>query len=153
MSAAELDAVEFYFARYAGLADAAGRIADRGGHAAGAVADLARIVADLAVGLDAERSARLDWQNDTDAAVYADDDEYLVPERDADPETPHVCQRVDNDGNTVPRLDDDGAPVTPLAVTCGRCDNTWCERCDPCPGPCCPWCNGIGYSTAPMAAP
>lgn len=38
-------------------------------------------------------------------------------------------------------------------VTCGRCNRSWCERCDPCPAALCHWCNGNGKSTAPLGKP
>lgn len=51
--------------------------------------------------------------------------------------------------------DDEGPPPStadtcdePDPKTCHGCGRTWCERCDPTPGPGCPWCNGRGYSTA-----
>lgn len=58
----------------------------------------------------------------------------------------HRCK--DRDGNE--RTDDDGRRLAPDVVTCWGCLNQWCERCDPTPGPLCPWCNGRGYSTAPI---
>lgn len=36
------------------------------------------------------------------------------------------------------------------AATCGKCHRSWCSRCDPGPSALCPWCNGRGYSTAPL---
>ena len=38
-------------------------------------------------------------------------------------------------------------------VTCGMCDRSWCERCDPAPSALCHWCHGRGYSTAPIDPP
>lgn len=40
----------------------------------------------------------------------------------------------------------------PERVTCGNCERSWCERCDPAPSALCPWCNGRGYSTAQLKA-
>ena len=36
---------------------------------------------------------------------------------------------------------------------CNGCNGIWCDRCDPAHGPLCPWCHGMGYSTAAIAAP
>ena len=36
--------------------------------------------------------------------------------------------------------------------TCGGCDNSWCEDCDPSPAALCHYCHGRGYSTAPRVA-
>lgn len=38
-------------------------------------------------------------------------------------------------------------------TTCGSCEGVWCDRCDPAHGPLCPWCHGMGYSTAAITAP
>lgn len=38
----------------------------------------------------------------------------------------------------------------PQRVTCGNCNRSWCERCDPAPAAMCHYCNGKGYSTAGM---
>jgi hypothetical protein len=35
-------------------------------------------------------------------------------------------------------------------ATCGNCGNSWCDDCDPTPSALCHWCNGRGYSTAPI---
>ena len=35
-------------------------------------------------------------------------------------------------------------------VTCGNCGRSWCEHCDPAPSALCHWCNGRGYSIAPL---
>lgn len=48
------------------------------------------------------------------------------------------------------RTDDDGRPLKPLTATCGSCGRSWCERCDPTPSPLCHYCNGMGYSNAPV---
>ena len=44
---------------------------------------------------------------------------------------PHACERVER-------------------VTCGACDATWCERCDPAPSALCHTCHGRGHSTAAL---
>ena len=33
-------------------------------------------------------------------------------------------------------------------VTCGNCDRSWCEYCDPAPSALCHWCHGRGHSDA-----
>ncbi len=38
-------------------------------------------------------------------------------------------------------------------ATCGRCNRSWCERCDPGPSALCPYCHGRGYSLAPCNRP
>lgn len=38
-------------------------------------------------------------------------------------------------------------------TTCGNCAGMWCDRCDPAHGPLCPWCHGMGYSTAAIRSP
>ena len=38
-------------------------------------------------------------------------------------------------------------------VTCGNCDSSWCERCDPGPSALCHTCHGRGHSTAPLEMP
>lgn len=38
-------------------------------------------------------------------------------------------------------------------TTCGNCEGVWCDRCDPAHGPLCPWCHGMGYSTAAIKLP
>jgi hypothetical protein len=35
-------------------------------------------------------------------------------------------------------------------VTCGICDRSWCESCDPAPSALCHYCHGRGHSTAPV---
>jgi hypothetical protein len=35
-------------------------------------------------------------------------------------------------------------------VTCGNCERSWCERCDPTHGPLCHYCHGRGWSTSPL---
>ena len=40
----------------------------------------------------------------------------------------------------------------PARVTCGTCELSWCERCDPCPSALCHRCHGRGHSTAPLEA-
>ena len=35
-------------------------------------------------------------------------------------------------------------------VTCGNCDSSWCEKCDPGPSALCHTCHGRGHSTAPL---
>ena len=42
--------------------------------------------------------------------------------------------------------EDNGQPLSPKVVTCGRCNRSWCERCDPCPSALCPFCNSNGSS-------
>ncbi len=59
----------------------------------------------------------------------------------------HVCHGR-RDG--LPVTDEMGTPVLPEMVTDGQCHRSWCERCDPAPSALCPWCNGRGYSTAPI---
>ena len=54
----------------------------------------------------------------------------------------HDCQRTDDDGNL----------VEPRKTTCGNCERSWCDRCDPCPSALCPWCSGRGYSIAPVTS-
>lgn len=39
----------------------------------------------------------------------------------------------------------------PVRVTCGACNRSWCERCDPAPGALCHWCHGRGSSQAQLA--
>lgn len=36
---------------------------------------------------------------------------------------------------------------------CDMCLGVWCDRCDPAHGPLCPWCHGMGYSTAAIIEP
>jgi hypothetical protein len=38
----------------------------------------------------------------------------------------------------------------PDAVTCGNCERSWCERCDPTPGPLCHFCHGRGDTDAEL---
>lgn len=38
-------------------------------------------------------------------------------------------------------------------TTCGDCAGMWCDACDPAHGPLCPWCAGMGYSTAAIREP
>jgi hypothetical protein len=38
-------------------------------------------------------------------------------------------------------------------VTCGNCDSSWCERCDPGPSALCHTCHGRGHSIAPLYEP
>lgn len=52
--------------------------------------------------------------------------------------------------HTCPSVDDDGQPAVAKVATCGICSRSWCERCDPAPSALCPWCHGIGHSTAPV---
>lgn len=101
----------------------------------------------------AERLAITLWDDWNVAAETAAEWLAEAPEVDAEPVPAHVCQWVDAAGHATPRRDADGAPVAPKAATCGACHRTWCERCDPCPSAMCPWCNGAGGSSAPMAAP
>jgi hypothetical protein len=35
---------------------------------------------------------------------------------------------------------------SPDVVTCGNCERSWCDRCDPAHGPLCPFCHGRGES-------
>jgi len=35
-------------------------------------------------------------------------------------------------------------------VTCGNCNHSWCESCDPAPSAMCHWCNGMGESFASL---
>jgi len=85
--------------------------------------------------LEAERIGReSNWQEGRVEIEWINPQEYegLLP-------PPHEC---------LPGKYDDG-PQGPDRVTCGNCDRAWCERCDPGRG--CHWCQGRGYSTAPMA--
>lgn len=43
--------------------------------------------------------------------------------------------------------------LTNEITTCGACEGVWCDACDPAHGPLCPWCHGMGYSTAAVALP
>lgn len=43
-----------------------------------------------------------------------------------------------------------GRPLRDAAASCGGCGRSWCDRCDPTPGPLCHYCNGRGYSLAPL---
>ena len=43
----------------------------------------------------------------------------------------------------------DDAPPSQKA-TCGICNRSWCDYCDPAPSALCPYCHGVGYSTAPI---
>lgn len=52
------------------------------------------------------------------------------------------CQLIGCDG--VMRCDD------PDPATCGNCERSWCDRCDPSPSALCHYCHGRGYSTAPL---
>lgn len=45
-----------------------------------------------------------------------------------------------------------GRERKPEQATCGNCNRSWCFKCDPCPSAMCHWCNGRGYSTAPLTA-
>jgi len=45
-------------------------------------------------------------------------------------------------------------PMTPpIVATCGNCDRSWCEKCDPTPGPLCHFCHGYGYTRAEIIYP
>jgi len=37
-----------------------------------------------------------------------------------------------------------------VKVTCGNCEHSWCEKCDPAPAALCHWCHGRGHSIAPL---
>lgn len=52
--------------------------------------------------------------------------------------------------HTCDGVDDDDRPLEAKRVTCGDCERSWCERCDPCPSALCHWCHGRGCSTAPL---
>jgi len=44
-----------------------------------------------------------------------------------------------------------GCPCAePARVTCGNCERSWCERCDPAPSALCHWCHGRGHSLAEL---
>jgi len=38
----------------------------------------------------------------------------------------------------------------PQRVTCGKCHQEWCEKCDPAPSAMCHWCNGNGGPETPL---
>lgn len=37
-------------------------------------------------------------------------------------------------------------------ATCGGCNRSWCDLCDPAPSALCHYCNGTGKSSAPLGA-
>lgn len=55
------------------------------------------------------------------------------------------------DDSAMPERDTADTCKSPATVTCGICDRSWCERCDPAPAALCHYCHGLGYSTAAIA--
>jgi len=52
--------------------------------------------------------------------------------------------------HTCGKTDENGRHLAPDKTTCARCGRSWCERCDPSPGPLCHYCHGRGWSKAPL---
>ena len=81
------------------------------------------------------------------------------------PEGVAGCRRCDGEGVDLATLDrwdirvvcacvedSTGCMCTaPERVTCGGCERSWCERCDPAPAALCHWCHGRGESLAPLS--
>lgn len=78
---------------------------------------------------------------DEDAAALPAAQEALREAQNAAPTTgvEHVCPWALRD-----------PPAGPKLATCGICNRTWCEACEPTPSALCPWCHGMGFSKAPV---
>ncbi len=61
-----------------------------------------------------------------------------------------ACEREDANPLVVDVSPPWHACESPVAVTCGSCHASWCERCDPAPSALCHTCHGRGHSTAPL---